>query len=375
MGSFSHLLRSIFTSENSTIRSKSRFENKISTNQLKKTENNIANLHPQEVSVSQIQKRLEQTIYDSDKQAENKIEEILNYSRLSLVIPFIGIVLGIFFTISTDSTFKDVIAFSGTLGDTFGGLTAPFLTVLGSILIYKSFQEQVKANKMQLQAINLQDETNIKQEKQRLQQESDADFRNYLDITISMKKELQEGFLELDISAQTINEKDFKGVDFIKNLNYILDILIDNYNLKTFKIEIHDLNFLNTKLDENGIHSFFTIRKIPKPEAEMELICIYHSYLKHFYKIENQDKVIVSVLNTYHATISTYFQNIEIIIEKCYNEEGKLNEKYFKSFELSLYYDEIALLKKLTTFIDNQKIIEVIVKLNSDVPLNIVKIL
>ncbi|MBS1633852.1 MAG: hypothetical protein JST10_14915 [Bacteroidetes bacterium] len=35
---------------------------------------------------------------------------------------------------------------TGNIGDTIGGITAPFLSLLGAILVYLSFQEQVKAN-------------------------------------------------------------------------------------------------------------------------------------------------------------------------------------------------------------------------------------
>lgn len=35
---------------------------------------------------------------------------------------------------------------SGTAGDTFGGMTSPFINLIGAILVYKAFKEQINAN-------------------------------------------------------------------------------------------------------------------------------------------------------------------------------------------------------------------------------------
>jgi hypothetical protein len=42
---------------------------------------------------------------------------------------------------------------TGDIGDTIGGITAPFLNIFGSLLIYVSFREQYKANQIQQKAI------------------------------------------------------------------------------------------------------------------------------------------------------------------------------------------------------------------------------
>lgn len=44
--------------------------------------------------------------------------------------------------------------FTGPIGDTLGGLTAPFIGLLSAILVYMSFQEQVKANRLVQNQIN-----------------------------------------------------------------------------------------------------------------------------------------------------------------------------------------------------------------------------
>lgn len=45
--------------------------------------------------------------------------------------------------------FKDTDA----IGDTIGGITAPFLNLAGAVLIYLSFSQQMEANKIQFNAL------------------------------------------------------------------------------------------------------------------------------------------------------------------------------------------------------------------------------
>ena len=44
---------------------------------------------------------------------------------------------------------------SGAIGDTIGGVTSPIVNILGAVLIYISFQEQVKANTQQIENQNI----------------------------------------------------------------------------------------------------------------------------------------------------------------------------------------------------------------------------
>lgn len=42
---------------------------------------------------------------------------------------------------------------SGQIGDTIGGITAPFINFMGAVLVYLSFQQQIKANEIQRDAL------------------------------------------------------------------------------------------------------------------------------------------------------------------------------------------------------------------------------
>jgi len=49
---------------------------------------------------------------------------------------------------------------TGQIGDTIGGVTAPIINILGAFLVYISFREQVRANRLQTLALNEEKERN-----------------------------------------------------------------------------------------------------------------------------------------------------------------------------------------------------------------------
>ncbi|MDX2173911.1 MAG: hypothetical protein SFY56_12385 [Bacteroidota bacterium] len=54
-------------------------------------------------------------------------------------------------TIFTQPSFYSFFNFgkTGPIGDTIGGITAPFINFIGAVLVYFSFQQQIKANEIQ----------------------------------------------------------------------------------------------------------------------------------------------------------------------------------------------------------------------------------
>ena len=75
----------------------------------------------------------------------------MNQRNLSLAL----LVLGVLFIIITPlvftrDSFLSIFDFSdtGQIGDTIGGITAPFVNLIGAILIYLSFNQQVQANRI-----------------------------------------------------------------------------------------------------------------------------------------------------------------------------------------------------------------------------------
>lgn len=60
----------------------------------------------------------------------------------------LGLCILIFPPILTQTSFLNFFSFSktGEIGDTIGGITAPFINAIGAILVFIAFKEQVKAN-------------------------------------------------------------------------------------------------------------------------------------------------------------------------------------------------------------------------------------
>lgn len=54
----------------------------------------------------------------------------------------------IWVTYATKSGKLDFLKETGPIGDTIGGLTAPIIGLIGSLLVYYSFKAQLRANKI-----------------------------------------------------------------------------------------------------------------------------------------------------------------------------------------------------------------------------------
>ncbi|WP_394972600.1 hypothetical protein [uncultured Croceitalea sp.] len=88
------------------------------------------------------------------KKGRNKIEILRPWERwIVFALIFLTILAPLAFTqFYTGISFED----TGQIGDTIGGLTAPFINLLAAFLVYKSFAAQIKANRLQQENHNEQ---------------------------------------------------------------------------------------------------------------------------------------------------------------------------------------------------------------------------
>lgn len=103
-------------------------------------------------------------------------------------------ILGIGLIFLTPLTFTSYSYFSkanftqtGQIGDTIGGITAPFINLLGAILVYLSFKEQFKANQIQLLLIQKQ-QLELEEEKVRTAQQ--MELQRLESIYMEIKNEI-----------------------------------------------------------------------------------------------------------------------------------------------------------------------------------------
>ena len=127
---------------------------------------------------------------------------------------------------------------TGPIGDTIGGLTAPFLNLLGALLIYLSFKEQIEANNITRQQFN-NASIEEKERKERIKNLIlwDLEFRIKIEA-IRIKAEV-----ELYI-PKVANSANMPFVDYVDFNNEIFKANSLNDYFEIFNKEVQDLNQL-----------------------------------------------------------------------------------------------------------------------------------
>lgn len=112
---------------------------------------------------------------------------------------------------------------TGAIGDTIGGITAPIINIIGSILIYISFLEQNKANKIQANQNNFE----LLHE---LYKDQKDDFRNIVFASRTVNNGfIYQGQKALSVFVETFSARktnaDFKKNSFFKEFIFLLGSL------------------------------------------------------------------------------------------------------------------------------------------------------
>ena len=179
----------------------------------------------------------------------NKILNIENYKTITIVLIVILIILitPTFLTLPSIYKFLNFDK-TGQIGDTIGGITAPFLNGLTIILVFIAFKAQIKANEcIKEQTDILKDQTKILKE-QRLSSELfdilkiSLEYPYFEDRIFTEKWNSQIHKIH-NKEAETL-EKDYLRYDIYCNLifNYLSEIS-DFYSYNKNDIE----NFINIK--------------------------------------------------------------------------------------------------------------------------------
>lgn len=155
---------------------------------------------------------------------------------------------------------------TGPIGDTIGGLTAPFIGLLSAILVYISFQEQVKANR--LVQVQITEETlrrNLQESFEKIERlkgelrENTFDFIEGLTLDIHTLVNFQQAFENNDSTMLDLfNNVYGKGA----TLNSITSIIFRDKKNKVDQLNVlygyifHHFNYLHraairTSVDKN----------------------------------------------------------------------------------------------------------------------------
>lgn len=145
---------------------------------------------------------------------------------------------------------------TGQIGDTIGGILSPLMSLIGALLVYVSFREQLEANKIQREALAIEVERSKSDRELDLIMYFNAQIRQqYNDLTYtSMERGRDdETYTANDaleqFNADLINVADTLDTAFSKEYIYFLnciDILVDK--IRSSKIDSADRKFIFASL-------------------------------------------------------------------------------------------------------------------------------
>lgn len=151
---------------------------------------------------------------------------------------------------------------SGAIGDTIGGITAPFISFIGAILIYISFEEQVKYNKQQIENQNIDrfrnDYEEIKNEFNDVSIENSEINSTLLDKKFESPIEIYYEDLKLSKEGNITFEFHFKYVLFL--IKYFIEEVessnLDTRNKIMFIKKIYQFYYARLKYHLDNINEF-----------------------------------------------------------------------------------------------------------------------
>lgn len=171
---------------------------------------------------------------------------------------------------------------TGQIGDTIGGITAPIINLLGAFLVYISFQEQLRANRIQVEALNDEKERNT----------YDRVFNNYISLYESVKSHLEnlEFIVQpkpnygMDGSITSVNHIVYKGLnavnEFVIRIENKDKYTAENYEvygiLLSFQFILKSLSELSNLVESN------IILTNDKAFLSQNIKLMYESFLKGF---------------------------------------------------------------------------------------------
>ena len=246
--------------------------------------------------------------------SEGKIRnEIRKLDRKAILIGIFGIlVLFIFPIIITQYNLWFDFTNTGSIGDTIGGLTAPIIGVLSSLLIYYSFRAQIKANYIIQNQIDRQEGEEAEKREFNYQMEA---YKHLIQIIENYKSNdefnpentLYKGSDALTVSFCNISQRKFgpEKVNHrqIRFVNFVLD-QFDSI-IKSFKYS-QTKNF-DIRLSVSLVNNLF----------EMEIWEVTRSIVLETHIIQGKDedeyawRIYKRIYRTYMDLTSIVFPNDE----------------------------------------------------------------
>ncbi|MBC3757513.1 hypothetical protein H7U19_03810 [Hyunsoonleella sp. SJ7] len=166
----------------------------------------------------------------------------------------IGLLLLVIVSPALLTQISGIISFnseSGAIGDTIGGITAPIVNILGAVLIFISFQEQVKANTQQIENQNID---RFRNDYEEIKKEFYQVGFNEKEIHQNLNKTVFES--PIDIYSRDLEIRKEGNITFEYQFKYVLYLI--QYFIE--ELEKSNLTDSNKKLFVKKIYQFYYSR-------------------------------------------------------------------------------------------------------------------
>tara|TARA_R110000796_G_scaffold252631_1_gene389284 strand:- start:185863 stop:186744 length:882 start_codon:yes stop_codon:yes gene_type:complete len=276
---------------------------------------------------------------DTKTKSENNIKQLIGFSNWEMFGIGILVILIIFSPIVL-STFNYSLGFSssGEVGDTIGGITAPFVNLLAAYLVFKSFTAQIRANAQQR-------EDHEEQMKQLNKEHSFTYISNYYNLIKSKYTRRPEdqilGWSKLYHTKMRFAE--IFDTDTYKQATNDLNITHENPTVReeTKKIKLkleHNIKFTNSNVTPDLIQVLNQLETLIMFIEESEKSNLDKG-LQYFYKLE-LEKILYDV-ELYHLFDESYLEVInncdtiisdqnKILIKEIIELATKLTQKNYQ---------------------------------------------
>lgn len=262
-------------------------------------------------------------------------QEYINKGEL-IVFLIVGVIIAILPLLFTNS-FLSIVSFkeTGPIGDTIGGVTAPFLSLFGSILVYLALKAQIIANS------KINDQF-LKQERKEYRQNFDNTFFNLLSSHHQI-------ITDIDFETKKIYHFHSDLKEFIQTNNLIKDeyrdgIIVDEHlkSRDVFKFFFEVLDYL-LYVDKMILEEDDYLKGKDKEKDIIKFNKLFKETHKLKYNRFEVSSKFIDIYFTIYPDINTdlghYFRNVYRILKTI--DSSVFHEDIVEDFKIKYQYSSI----------------------------------
>lgn len=224
----------------------------------------------------------------------------ITVSVIAIAIPFIILIYRKYLCLAD---VKD----TGALGDTFGGLTAPLLSFIGSWLVYLALKSQIRANKQ------IQEQLEAEKNEKIIENQKKQINEMFYQLQRNIEEYCYTTTEDIPICINNFGDKFYPGTYETKRISFKGIEAINSYLEKLKDANLHNEEY--EILDLQGVLLEGIIRIVEKITKDVDNIKITDEEKKHykemlkneinkiFHKVINLDIIPCSICNREHSML------------------------------------------------------------------------